>query len=371
MNLSVFKKIDWPSTLFLTLTPVFTVVLLVYYFQTETFNYFMIPLFLFFYFAMGMSITGGYHRLFSHCAYEAPWVVRFLYLFFGAGAVQNSARKWVIDHRLHHRYVDGDKDPYSINKGFWYAHFFWMCLKEDWRESQLSKPYARDLDRDPLIVFQDRYYIPIAMFSCFVVPALVGALFGSWLGGLLFGGFLRLVVVHHFTFFINSACHFWGRQPYTDENTARDNGILALFTYGEGYHNFHHIFHADYRNGIRWYHFDPTKWMIRFLSYFKLAHNLKITPDFEIFKARMKMAEKKINTHTHSSWEKFDSAVEVFKKRAEEAHQRFLALKFEYEQMKKNIAAPQRLEQVRREINNAKREWRKACRLWKMCLKTA
>jgi stearoyl-CoA desaturase (Delta-9 desaturase) len=369
MRKSLFKQIDWVSTLFLTLTPILTIPLTIYYFQTETFNYWMIPIFIFFYYAMGLSITGGYHRLFAHCAYEAPAIIRFLYLFFGAGAYQNSARKWVIDHRLHHRYVDREKDPYSINKGFWYAHFFWMCLKEEWRESDLAKPYTKDLDKDRLIVLQDRYYFTIATFSCFVVPAIVGWAFGSWVGGLLFGGLLRMVVVHHFTFFINSACHYWGRQPYTDQNTARDNGFLALFTYGEGYHNFHHIFHADYRNGIRWYHYDPTKWLIRFMSFFKLANNLKVTPDFEIFKAKMQMAEKKLRNQKDIQWNRVEWILENFKKRAEEANQRFWQLHRDYETIKNGFSAPQQIQQLRVDLRQAQKDLEQICNQWKRCLK--
>ncbi len=368
MNTKTLKNIDWVSTLFLTLTPILIIPLMIYYFKTENFNYWMIPIFFFFYYAMGLSITGGYHRLFAHRSYKAPWVTRFLYLFFGAGAYQNSARKWVIDHRLHHRYVDEEKDPYCINKGFWYAHFFWMCLKEEWRESDLAKPYIKDLDKDSLIVLQDRYYFTVATFSCFVLPALVGWAFGSWVGGLLFGGLLRMVVVHHFTFFINSACHFWGRQPYTDQNTARDNGFLALFTYGEGYHNFHHIFHADYRNGIRWYHYDPTKWFIKFMSYVHLAYNLKKTPDFEIFKAKMQMVEKRARNQKNLQWSRVESAMENFKKHAEEANQRFWQLHAEYEKMRAGMAAQQPLQQIREDLEQSKKELQHFCRQWHMCL---
>ncbi len=370
MNKQPVNSIDWPSTLFLTLTPILVIPLSIYYFKTETFNFWMIPIFIFFYYAMGMSITGGYHRLFSHRAYEASWIVRFLYLFFGAGAYQNSARKWCIDHRLHHRYVDEDKDPYSINKGFWYAHFFWMCVKEDWRDSDLGKPYARDLDKDALVVLQDKYYFTIATFSCFILPALVGWAAGSWVGGLLFGGLLRMVVVHHFTFFINSACHFWGRQPYTDKNTARDNGVLALFTYGEGYHNFHHIFHADYRNGIRWYHYDPTKWFIRFLAYMKLVSHLKITPEFEIFKAKMQMAEKRLREGGMVQWHNMESAVEMLKFKADEAHKRFALLRKEYEEVRKNFAKSQtqRLQQLREDLHHAQRELQAVCQQWQLCM---
>lgn len=370
MKQNIFKRIDWVSTLFLTLTPILIVPMSIYYFKTEVFNPWMIAVFFFFYYAMGLSITGGYHRLFAHKAYEAPFITRFLYLFFGAGAYQNSARKWVLDHRLHHRYVDHEDDPYSINKGFWFAHFFWMCLKEEWRDSNLAKPYTRDLDKDILIVLQDRYYYTIATFSCFILPMIVGWTMGSWLGGLLFGGLLRMVVVHHFTFFINSACHFWGKQPYTDENTARDNGFLAIFTYGEGYHNFHHIFHADYRNGIRWYHYDPTKWFIRFMSFIKMARALKVTPDYEIFKAKMLMMEKRFRAHQSYHWSSVEGVVESMKQKADDAHARFTGLCAEYETMKKNFTQRKddRMLQLKLDIENAKKDLKVICNQWQTSL---
>jgi stearoyl-CoA desaturase (delta-9 desaturase) len=111
---------------------------------------------------------------------------------------------------------------------------------------------------------------------------------------------LRLVLSHHFTFFINSLAHIWGSQPYTDQNSARDNGILAFLTYGEGYHNFHHIFEYDYRNGIRWWQFDPTKWLIKSCSWFGLTRNLKVCPEDRIVKAKalmqLKRAQAKVST---------------------------------------------------------------------------
>ncbi len=101
----------------------------------------------------------------------------------------------------------------------------------------------------------------------------------------LLAGVLRLVVSHHFTFFINSLAHMWGVQPYTDDNTARDNGVVALLTYGEGYHNFHHMFAHDYRNGVRWWQWDPSKWFINAMRWLGLARNLKTVPWFKIQRA--------------------------------------------------------------------------------------
>lgn len=366
-----WKRVDWASTLFLSLTPPLAVILTIYYFQTETFNYWMIPIFIFFYYAMGMSITGGYHRLIAHRSYQANALVRFAYLFFGAGAFQNSARVWAIDHRIHHRYVDTDQDPYSINKGFWFAHLLWMFDAKDMRESPQARAYARDLDKDPLIVFQHKYYYSIAIFSCFIFPMFIGWLAGSALGGLVFGGLLRMVLVHHFTFFINSLCHFWGRRPYTDTNTARDNALAAIFTYGEGYHNFHHIFHADYRNGIRWYHYDPTKWFIKFLAYIRMVRDLKVTPEYEIFKAKMMMKEKYLREKKVAHIGHAEKILENFKQKAEDAHARWSQLKAEYESAKHNfnVQNEERIRILKRDINLAKLEFRVACQQWRICLK--
>jgi stearoyl-CoA desaturase (delta-9 desaturase) len=113
-------------------------------------------------------------------------------------------------------------------------------------------------------------------------------------GVFLLAGILRLVINHHFTWFINSLAHMWGTQPYTDENTARDNPLLAFVTYGEGYHNFHHIFQNDYRNGVKWWQFDPTKWLIAALSAMGLAENLKRVPDLWIHRAQLAMQFKRM-----------------------------------------------------------------------------
>jgi len=114
---------------------------------------------------------------------------------------------------------------------------------------------------------------------------LLGIWHGDIIGTVLLVGLLRLVVNHHVTFFINSLAHFWGKRPYTESNSARDNGFLAFLTYGEGYHNYHHIFQTDYRNGIRWWHWDPTKWMIALCGKVSLASNLNRVSNFKIQRA--------------------------------------------------------------------------------------
>lgn len=232
----------------------------------------------------GLSITGGYHRLWAHKAYQAHPVLKWSFAFWGAGALQNSILIWASDHRRHHRHVDDDKlDPYSASHGLWFSHMGWMLRKYASNEPDCSN--ARDLERDPIVMWQHRHYVALTVFMNLGLPLLLGLWHGDIIGTVLLVGLLRLVVNHHVTFFINSLAHYWGSRPYTEGNSARDNGFLAFLTYGEGYHNFHHIFQSDYRNGIRWYQWDPTKWLINLCSRIGLASDLNRIPNFRIQRA--------------------------------------------------------------------------------------
>ncbi len=231
-----------------------------------------------------LAITCGYHRLFAHSTYEARPVLRLVYLLLGAMALQNSALKWSADHRTHHRFIDDpDRDPYCARRGFWFSHIGWMLRNYPSGDTDLNT--VRDLQRDPLVMWQQRHYLTIAIAMNVGVPLLIGWWSGDVAGMLLLVGVLRLVVSHHFTFFINSLAHMWGSQPYTEENTARDNFVLAFLTYGEGYHNFHHMFAHDYRNGVHLWQWDPSKWFIRAMQGLGLAYGLKRVPWFKIQRA--------------------------------------------------------------------------------------
>lgn len=241
----------------------------------------------------GMSITAGYHRLWSHKTYQAHWSLRFIFALGGAFALQNSILHWSSDHRIHHKHVDNnDVDPYSAKRGFWYSHIGWMC-----REYQAHRYHdyknVRDLQKDSIVMWQHKHYLSLTLLMNFGVPIAFGLWHGNLLNSLLLVGFLRLVLSHHTTFFINSLAHIWGKQTYTDKNTARDNGILALFTFGEGYHNYHHIFENDYRNGIRWWQFDPTKWLIKSCQWLGLTTKLRTSPEDKIEKMRLAMTLKR------------------------------------------------------------------------------
>lgn len=242
--------------------------------------------FFIFLFASGLSITAGYHRLWAHRAYEARLPLRIFYMLFGAQALQNSILIWTSMHRVHHKCVDHvDQDPYSIKRGFLYAHMGWML--RDYPCHALDFSNVPDLQRDAVVMFQHRHYLGLALFMNIAVPGLVGLVYGEPGAFLLLAGLLRLVLNHHLTFFINSIAHIWGRRPYTEENSARDNDLVALFTYGEGYHNYHHQFSWDYRNGVRWWHIDLTKWWIATWSWVGQARNLRRVPEFRIRRAML------------------------------------------------------------------------------------
>ncbi len=249
----------------------------------------------------GLSITGGYHRLWAHRVYKASPILKIFYALWGAGALQNSILIWASDHRRHHRHVDdNDRDPYSAGRGLWFSHIGWML--RDYPSNTDDFSNANDLLDDPIVMWQHNNYLSLTVFMNAGLPLLLGFWYGDVVGYLLLVGLLRLIVNHHVTFFINSLAHFWGKQPYTDENSARDNAFLAVLTYGEGYHNYHHIFQTDYRNGIRWFHWDPTKWLINTCSWLGLASELKRVPNFKVQRARVEMqfkrAQKKLEANS-------------------------------------------------------------------------
>jgi stearoyl-CoA desaturase (Delta-9 desaturase) len=275
---------NWVTTLMFALTFLVAVTAVPWYgiahgYTTSAWVWFVV-----FITANNMAITCGYHRLFAHATYQAHPVLKVIYLAVGAMALQNSALLWSANHRDHHRFIDDpERDPYCARRGFWFSHIGWMLHNYASGEPNLST--VRDLERDPLVMFQHRYYLPIALGMNFGMPLLAGWATGDPLGTLLLAGFLRLVVGHHTTFFINSLAHMWGLRPYSDENTARDNGVIAMLTFGEGYHNFHHKFSHDYRNGVRWWQWDPSKWFISLMNWLGLANNLKRVPWFKIQRA--------------------------------------------------------------------------------------
>ena len=288
-------KINWLNSIFLFATPVFALIGI-----TLHWIYFSPPglleliVFVGLYFACGLSITVGYHRLFSHRSHNAKWPLVLFYSIFGAGSFQNSIIEWCSDHRRHHKMTDSEDDPYSASKGFWYSHIGWILLEEENFTNDFSN--VKDLQQSKIIMWQHRNVFLIGALSGLILPAVIGLIFGGISGAIgcfVWAGLARVVFVHHGTFLINSAAHIWGTQPYSEENSSKDSFWLAFLTFGEGYHNFHHTFQADYRNGHKWYHMDPSKWWIQSFKYLGLNSDLKSTPKHSIEIAKVNMRFKK------------------------------------------------------------------------------
>jgi stearoyl-CoA desaturase (Delta-9 desaturase) len=287
--------INWVTAAVIVITFLCAAIVVPWYGFAYGYSTAAIWLAVFFMGANGMAITAGYHRLWSHRTYSAHWSIRLLLMIFGTMALQNSILVWASNHRTHHQYVDNnDKDPYSAKRGFWFSHIGWML--RDYASSYTDLSNVPDIKEDPIAMFQHRYYLPLVLITNFGFAFLAGWLVDDVWGVFWLAGMLRLVLSHHVTWFINSLAHLWGSRPYTDANTARDNGALAFITYGEGYHNFHHLYASDYRNGVRWFQYDPTKWMIFGLSLVGLTSNLRRMPDVTIQQARLSMQFKHLES---------------------------------------------------------------------------
>ncbi|HXG57878.1 MAG TPA: fatty acid desaturase [Thermoanaerobaculia bacterium] len=346
---------------FLTLTPIVGIAGTAAWTLRNGFSWWMPLLTVGMYLLVGMSICAGYHRFFSHKSYEASPLVQLFFAFFGAMAAQNSILWWSSSHRVHHSYVDRDWDPYNIRRGFWWAHIFWIFYKNDDREGFDN---AKDLVANPIVMWQHRWHHVILIVGGFGIPALIGAMFGDPVAGLLWGGFLRVVVIHHTTFFVNSLAHALGKPLFNAEVSARDNWMVALLTLGEGYHSFHHRFPADFRNGIRWYQWDPAKWFIRALQWVGLASDLRTTPLPQIEQARMSAAlrvmESRLGSAPHSAAEEIRARISAAIENLENAYRLW---RHHVEERAAGRAWRQAHRQSKRHVKLSRRQWKDAVRM--------
>ena len=295
------SKYNWNMVFFLTIIPligIFGTSIYVYYngivWQEPV-------LLLVFWFISGMGITMGYHRLFAHKSFKTNSFVEWILMIFGSLAFENTILKWVSDHRKHHNFSDTKDDPYSIMEGFWHAHIGWIIKNTPEKQSRIKG--VKDLESKPAIKFQNKYYFHIGIIVGFILPLIVGLIYNRPLGAVLWAGFLRVTLVHHATFFINSLCHFVGNRPYDYKSSARDSWFVSLFTFGEGYHNYHHTFQWDYRNGVKWFAFDPSKWIIKLLSFIGITYDLKETKEYLIWKNHISSIKDQLNESYNKSTE--------------------------------------------------------------------
>jgi stearoyl-CoA desaturase (delta-9 desaturase) len=237
------------------------------------------------YILTAVGITVGYHRLFTHRAFETTPVVQLLLGAIGSMAVEGPLLKWVAMHRRHHQHSDKPDDPHSphhqgkgllgLLRGAWHAHLGWVFDRDP---PNLDR-YVKDLRQSGLLRMVSRLF-PVWVAVGLLLPAVLGGLLtGTWTGplfGLLWGGLVRIFLVHHVTWSINSVCHLWGRRPYRSNDQSRNNFVFGVLGLGEGWHNTHHAFPTSARHGLRWWQVDASYGFIRALALLGLAWNVKV-----------------------------------------------------------------------------------------------
>lgn len=239
-----------------------------------------------------LGVTVGYHRLFTHRSFQAKRPVQYAFALLGSMAGQGPLAHWVADHRKHHAHTDQEGDPHSphvhthgegipgIFLGLVHAHFGWLMT--DWGQAEHER-YARDIVEDRGLYAIHKWFVAIMALGL-LVPALAGALLHHTLAGaatgLLWGGFVRVFLVHHVTWSINSVCHFFGRRRFDTDDQSTNVFWLALPSFGESWHHNHHAFPRSAEHGLRWWELDVSAWVIRGLEKLHLAHGVvRISPE--------------------------------------------------------------------------------------------
>jgi stearoyl-CoA desaturase (Delta-9 desaturase) len=241
----------------------------------------------------GLGVTVGYHRLFTHRSFETTRALRVVFAVLGSMAVEGPLVEWVSTHRKHHQFSDRVGDPHSPHaerapgwlgalRGLAHAHLGWMFRGKDQAN---PRRYAKDLLADRDLRFISRAF-PLWVLAGLALPFGLGvALTGSLLGGLtglLWGGAVRIFLLHHATFSINSLCHFFGRRPFATGDESRNLGWLAPITFGEAWHNNHHAFPTSARHGLGRHQPDPGAWLVTALERCRLAWKVvRIAPDHQ------------------------------------------------------------------------------------------
>lgn len=216
----------------------------------------------------GLGITLGWHRLVSHRSFQTPKWLEYFLVFCGSLSMQGGVIWWVGLHRHHHLYSDQHNDHHDSGKGFWWSHMGWMFYEVP-AEKEVDR-FTKDIADDPVYRFLDNYFFPLQ-----IALAVVLYLIGGW-SFVVWGVFVRLVLVYHCTWFVNSATHKFGYRTYESGDRSTNCWWVAVVTYGEGWHNNHHAFQYSARHGLQWWEIDTTWMMIQALQALGLAQKVKL-----------------------------------------------------------------------------------------------
>ncbi|NET36674.1 MAG: acyl-CoA desaturase [Cyanothece sp. SIO1E1] len=217
-----------------------------------------------------IGICLGYHRLLTHRSFQVPKWLEYILATIGALAIQGGPIFWVSGHRQHHLHTeDADKDPYAASRGFWWSHMLWILYPRfEFFDRDTYRKYAPDLARDPYYTWLDRYFLVLQLPVALLLYAI-----GGW-SFVVYGVFLRAVVLWHSTWLINSATHMTGRRRFQVEDGSRNLWWAAILTYGEGWHNNHHAYPNVAQAGWKWWEIDMTWWAIKSLEAAGLAKKI-------------------------------------------------------------------------------------------------
>jgi stearoyl-CoA desaturase (delta-9 desaturase) len=285
----MLSKIKKPALFALIFYPLLLILLLIKYWTNYGIGWTEITLTVSSYYIYNITVGVGLHRLWSHNAFKINKFVEFILVMLSAGTLQGPALSWASNHYKHHAHTDKAQDPHSPSKfdsklmGFLWSHLGWMLIGEGSYKSIDRITWVKH-GRNKLLKWQLKYYWQIAVFMNVIVPLFIGYLIGGTLASaymaFLFIGIGR-ALQQQATFCVNSLCHFAGSKKYY-KGTARDVWWMALFLLGENWHNYHHAFPSDYRNGVKWYHFDVHKWIIYLMSKVGLVWELDRTAKVRI-----------------------------------------------------------------------------------------
>ena len=224
------------------------------------------------YFITGcIGVTLGFHRMLTHRSLRVPRLLECVIAACGTLALQGGPIEWISTHRAHHKYSDTPMDPHDANKGFWWSHVAWIVAANPARLTDEEEVrFAHDFASDPYYRFLERAMVPMQ-----IVLAL-GLFVAGGLSWVIWGIFVRLVLVYHITWLVNSASHDSGYQSYDAKDLSTNNWWVAFLAWGEGWHNNHHAFPFSARHGLKWYEFDFTWLTISALSRLGIATDVKL-----------------------------------------------------------------------------------------------
>lgn len=230
-----------------------------------------IILMLAFYFITGLGVTIGYHRMLTHRSFQASSLTRAILLILGCMAFEGAPADWAATHIKHHAHSDEEDDPHSPTHGFWHAHFGWLFSTKNFPPPE---QYAPHLLADPVVAFVQRW-AALWMGLSLLLPFLIG----GWTG-LLWGGGVRIFLLTHMTWSVNSVCHCFGRRPFETTDQSHNQWVVGFFGFGEGWHNNHHAFPQSAFHGLRWWQFDLSGVLIRTMERLHLVWNVhRVSPE--------------------------------------------------------------------------------------------